>query len=158
MSNEVTPARSKTLLTIDLEFFLGYHSLGGTWTIRPDGNHFKDSPHRLAAAGKFAKVPLMIGDMRDEGTLFSQINQLTVLTDDQFKDYFQNEFWPHATDEDMAGLMRLYPQDPTKGSPYGTGILNAISPQYKRLASVTGDAIFEVSAYSDISSHVVNMH
>jgi acetylcholinesterase len=158
VSNEVTPARSEALLTIGLGFFLGYHSLGGTWTIRPDGNHFKDSPHRLAAAGKFAKVPLMIGDMRDEGTLFSQINQLTILTDSQFKDYFQNEFWPHATDANMAELMQLYPQDPTKGSPYGTGLLNAISPQYKRLASVTGDATFEVSAYSNIPSHAVDTH
>jgi len=138
-------------MTIGVEYFLGAHSLAGTWTIRPDGKHIKDSPHRLAKAGKFANVPLMIGDMRDEGTLFTQLNHLTVTTESQFKDYFQKEWFRRATDSDMAELLRLYPQDPTKGSPYGTGLLNAITPQYKRIASLTGDYSFEVSPCLKIS-------
>lgn len=40
---------------------LGPRSLASTWTIRPDGNHLKDSPHRLVTTGKIANVPLMIG-------------------------------------------------------------------------------------------------
>ncbi|OAX31729.1 hypothetical protein K503DRAFT_703260, partial [Rhizopogon vinicolor AM-OR11-026] len=33
-------------------------------------------------------------------------------------------------------------QDPTQGSPYDTGTLNELSPQFKRMASFQGDAIF----------------
>lgn len=40
---------------------LGTRSLASTWTIRPDGSHFRDSPHRLVTTGKIASVPLMIG-------------------------------------------------------------------------------------------------
>lgn len=42
-------------------FLLGTQSLSMPWMIRPDGVHLKDSPHRLAASGKIADVPLMIG-------------------------------------------------------------------------------------------------
>ena len=42
---------------------MGPASLASTWTIRPDGNHLKDSPHRLVKTGKIASVPLMIGGM-----------------------------------------------------------------------------------------------
>lgn len=90
-----------------------------------------------------ASVPLMVGDMRDEGTLFSQLAQLDVTTDADFKNYFQTIWWPNATSEELDGLMALYSQDPTAGSPYGTGLLNAVTPNYKRLASVVGDFSFE---------------
>jgi len=36
-----------------------------------------------------------------------------------------------------------YPQDLTQGSPYGTGVLNDLSPQFKRIASFQGDLIFQ---------------
>ena len=39
--------------------------------------------------------------------------------------------------------MVYYPQDPTEGSPYDTGILNALSPQFKRIAAIQGDALFQ---------------
>lgn len=131
---------------------LGPRSLASTWTIRPDGNHLKDSPHRLIATGKVAQVPLMIGDMRDEGTLFSLLAQFLATTDDDFKTYFQRVWWPNATDEDMQGLMDLYVQDPAQGSPYALdnstistflAALDNPTPNYKRLASLVGDYSFE---------------
>lgn len=39
--------------------------------------------------------------------------------------------------------MKLYPDDVEQGSPYDTGSLNALSPQFKRFASFQGDAIFQ---------------
>ena len=36
-----------------------------------------------------------------------------------------------------------YPDDVTKGSPFGTGTKYAITPQYKRLAAFQGDAVFQ---------------
>jgi acetylcholinesterase len=36
-----------------------------------------------------------------------------------------------------------YPQNPTQGSPYDTGILNALSPQFKHITAFQGDAVFQ---------------
>jgi acetylcholinesterase len=37
----------------------------------------------------------------------------------------------------------LYPQNVTQGSPFGTGEQNAITPQFKRIAAILGDIIFQ---------------
>lgn len=75
-----------------------------------------------------------------------------VLSDDDFKNYFQNVWWPNATDDDMEGLMQLYTQDSSQGSPYSqtesivTDVLNVIdnsTRNYKRLASLVGDFSLE---------------
>ena len=39
--------------------------------------------------------------------------------------------------------MALYPSDPAQGSPFDTGVDNALSPQYKRLAALQGDLAFQ---------------
>ena len=39
--------------------------------------------------------------------------------------------------------MEAYPADLTQGSPFGTGILNALTPQSKRLAAMQGDLVFQ---------------
>lgn len=123
---------------------LSYNSLALSWAPRPDGRILTASPHQLASEGKIANVPVIIGDMKDEGTLFSLATQLNVTTDEAFKEYFQNIWWPNATDAQLARLMELYPADPTQGSPFD-GLANAISPQYKRLAALIGDYSFQVS-------------
>ena len=46
---------------------------------------------------------------------------------------------PPATPDELRRAMSLYPEDITAGSPYDTGILNAITPQFKRIASIVGD-------------------
>lgn len=81
--------------------------------------------------------------MKDEGTLFSLVNSLNTTTTDDFKDYFHSIWWPMATSEEMDRLAELYPQDPTAGSPFDTGILNSITPQFNRIAALTGDYSFE---------------
>nr|VWO95133.1 Carboxylic ester hydrolase (EC [Ganoderma boninense] len=49
-----------------------------------------------------------------------------------------------ATESDVGDLFDTdYPDDPTQGSPFGTGILYAIPPQYKRLAAIQGDLVFQ---------------
>ena len=40
-------------------------------------------------------------------------------------------------------LFALYPQDPTQGSPFDTGMANAITPQFKRIAAFEGDFTFQ---------------
>lgn len=87
------------------------------WVPRPDGVLLTDSPHRLFATGNIADVPIMIGDMKDEGTFFSLTNFLNTTTDAEFKSYFKNIWWPNVTDAQMETLMDFYPADPFLGSP-----------------------------------------
>ena len=39
----------------------------------------------------------------------------------------------------MQRLLQLYPNDPTKGAPYGTGSDFELTPMWKRIASLMGD-------------------
>jgi hypothetical protein len=43
----------------------------------------------------------------------------------------------------MDKLLTLYPQNVTLGSPYDTGTQNALTPQFKRMASILGDREFQ---------------
>jgi acetylcholinesterase len=43
----------------------------------------------------------------------------------------------------MDELLMLYPQNVTKGSPYDTGTPNALTPEFKRIASILGDLTFQ---------------
>ena len=61
----------------------------------------------------------------------------------QIADYVQNVFIPGVTDDQISQLSALYPADVTAGSPFGTGLLNALTPQFKRIAAVQGDGVFQ---------------
>lgn len=63
-------------------------------------------------------------------------------TNADFKTYVKSAY-PGLTDAQVDQIATLYPSDITQGSPFGTGILNAITPQYKRLAALSGDAILQ---------------
>ncbi|KAJ7706553.1 hypothetical protein B0H16DRAFT_1635314 [Mycena metata] len=66
----------------------------------------------------------MTGDLDDEGTLFSLSN--TNITTDEFVGYIHSKGHIH----------------PTLGSPFGTGLTNHFTPQFKRLAAFQGDYVF----------------
>lgn len=102
---------------------------------------------------------MVIGDMKDEGTIFSQVNQLNVTTTDDWKKLFKDIWWPDTvTDENLNQLAILYPEDPTQGSPFDTGNLNHLTPQYKRIAALTGDSTFESQRRfaNQVASHTHN--
>jgi acetylcholinesterase len=48
-----------------------------------------------------------------------------------------------VTDEELQQLTALYSEDPSQGSPYNTGDSNALSLQFKRIASYQGDVFFQ---------------
>lgn len=89
------------------------------------------------------KVPVIIGDQEDEGTLFS-LFQLNITTNAQLIDYL-TPFFPANPNARQAvtGLLAQYPDQPFLGqpanSPFRTGGLNSLYPQYKRIAAVLGD-------------------
>jgi hypothetical protein len=52
-------------------------------------------------------------------------------------------YFPNASKSDIAHLVAEYPSDPAAGSPYDTGTANEVTPQWKRLTSISGDLIFQ---------------
>ncbi|KAN0113160.1 cholinesterase [Hyaloscypha variabilis] len=153
------------LRNIDYETFLkattfvpgvfDYQSVALSYLPRPDGVVITQSPDILAQNGQFAKVPFIIGDQEDEGTLFS-LAQSNISTTDELVDYLSTVFFHDATVEQIQDLVATYPDDPSAGSPYRTGALNEIYPQYKRLASILGDLAFTLTRriFLNISSSV----
>ena len=48
---------------------------------------------------------------------------------------------PNATEADIDRVVDAYSSDPSEGSPFDTGDLNVLTPQYKRLAAIQGDFV-----------------
>lgn len=67
--------------------FFSYSSTSVPWYPRPDGTYLTASPHTLLREGKVANVPYIIGDMKDEGTIFSLVAQLNVTTNADFQSF-----------------------------------------------------------------------
>ncbi|KAF7346722.1 Carboxylic ester hydrolase [Mycena sanguinolenta] len=99
----------------------------------------------------------MIGMNDDEGTLFSFSN-MNITTDEEFLGYVQSKwvfkciiplaainfsknasYFPDASLAQISEITSLYPQDPTQGSPFGTGTEYELTPEYKRMAAFQGD-------------------
>lgn len=98
------------------------------------------APFDSVAAGAYAKVPLVTGDCDDEGTLFSVTSAPSITTDAQAVGYIQSNYLYNATAAEIADVALLYPDDPVQGSPFGTGYLNQLTPQFKRIAAFTGES------------------
>jgi len=118
-----------------------YSSLKMSYIPRPDGTTFSDLPFKMILDGKYTKIPYIIGDMNDEGTIFS-LRNLNVSTEDEMMQYLKYLF-PKLSSSKIDELLRLYPQNATQGSPYGTGTSNPLTLQYKRLSSIIGDLFFQ---------------
>ncbi|KAJ3551121.1 hypothetical protein NM688_g4916 [Phlebia brevispora] len=123
-------------------FLFSPNSLNMVWSPRVDGTFITDNPQQLVLNGIVANVPFITGDVDDEGTLFS-LDLVNYTTDEGVKSYLASYYLPTASDSDLNQLLELYPQNLTEGSPFDTGFLNAITPQYKRLAAIQGDLIFQ---------------
>ncbi|EGG06889.1 uncharacterized protein MELLADRAFT_106432, partial [Melampsora larici-populina 98AG31] len=89
-----------------------------------------------------AKVPLISGNQDDEGTLLILGQLSRLITEDDVRQYFQY-LCPKASETETTEILQLYPQDITQGSPFNTGILNAITPGYKQYAALFGDFTFQ---------------
>lgn len=133
-----------------LPAILSYSSLDLAYLPRPDpaNNFFPVSPEIAVANGHFTKVPVIVGDQEDEGTLFS-LFQTNVTTEATLIDYLTSYFpgEPNARGL-VTGLVQTYPDDPAAGSPFGTGAANELRPEYKRLAAILGDFSFTLTRRS----------
>jgi triacylglycerol lipase len=103
-----------------------------------DGDFIPDWPKNLLAQGRFVKVPIITGANMDEGVSFGpgKIN-----TTEDLRAWLRKSY-PAIEDSTIDRLLELYPNDPTLGSPFGTGDLYSGSEcglQYKRGAALAGD-------------------
>ncbi|KAF8158420.1 carotenoid ester lipase precursor [Crassisporium funariophilum] len=119
-----------------------YQSLNLAWLPRTDGVFLSDNPQNLVQQGKIANIPYITGNCDDEGTLFS-LSTLNITTETQLKQYIKTVFLPGTPDAQIDQLAEFYPGDITQGSPFNTGILNALTPQFKRIAAFQGDGVFQ---------------
>ncbi|KAF7309409.1 Carboxylic ester hydrolase [Mycena indigotica] len=123
-------------------FIFAYQSLVLAWLPREDGVFFTDNPQKLVQQGKVANVPFITGNNDDEGTLFS-LSTLNITTDSQFLTWVRTNWMPQATTAQTNDFASLYTSSLIDGSPFGTLILNALTPQFKRIAAFQGDAVFQ---------------
>ncbi|KAL7757059.1 hypothetical protein ACKLNR_014052 [Fusarium oxysporum f. sp. zingiberi] len=135
-----------------LPSLVSYRATQVPWYPRPDGSFLKASPHRLLRSGNVARAPFIIGDIKDEGTIFSIIAGLNLTTDAEFRSYFKTYFFNNLSDEQVKEFTDLWPQDPAQGSPFDTGDAYVLGPQYKRLSAAIGDYTFQ-SGRRDLLQH-----
>ncbi|KAH9936513.1 sterol esterase [Fomitopsis serialis] len=122
--------------------FFSYQSLTLAWEPRIDGQYILRGGMKYIQQGLYAKVPVIIGDCYDEGTLFSFANT-NITTDEEFLEYVQSNYIPIASDSQIEDLGEAYPSDISEGAPYDTGLLWALTPEFKRLASFQGDWLWQ---------------
>ncbi|KAH8099439.1 Alpha/Beta hydrolase protein [Cristinia sonorae] len=122
--------------------FFSHQTLALTWGPRADGDFIKDLPLKHAANATIARIPVVIGACDDEGSIFV-LPILDILTTEELHTYLSTYFFLNATRDEIDDLLGVYPDDPTLGSPFNTGQLNALSPQSKRIAAIIGDIVFE---------------
>ncbi|KAF7329205.1 Carboxylic ester hydrolase [Mycena kentingensis (nom. inval.)] len=122
--------------------FFSFTSSNLLWRPRVDGTVVLQSPLESVKQGQFAEIPFITGNVDDEGTDFSW-SSTNITTNDEFIGYLSSTLLPFATPAQIARIAELYPDDPTLGSPFGTGTDNQLTPEYKRIAAFQGDFIFQ---------------
>jgi carboxylesterase type B len=124
---------------------LSYSTVNLSYLPRPDGSTLTSSPDTLIAAGKFARVPFIVGDQEDEGTFFGLFTS-NLTTPADVTTYLHTLFFPAAPRRTIAALVATY-QDTLddNGSPFRTGVLNNFYPQFKRVAAILGDLTFTLT-------------
>jgi carboxylesterase type B len=123
---------------------LGYFTVNLSYLPRPDGKTLTASPEELVRTGKYAKVPFIVGDQEDEGTLFALFTP-NLTTTAEVSTYLSTIFFDKATPSQIDSLVGTYQNTIEDGSPFRSGLLNNIYPQFKRVAAILGDITFTIT-------------
>jgi len=123
---------------------LSYSTVSLSYLPRPDGTALTTSPDQLIAAGKFAKVPYIVGNQEDEGTLFG-IFTANLTTTNDVATYLSTVFFPSADTAVIKGYVNTYQNIIEDGSPFRTFLLNNWYPQFKRVSAILGDITFTIT-------------
>ncbi|OLN93305.1 putative secreted lipase-like protein 7 [Colletotrichum chlorophyti] len=136
--------------SVSVPGIFSYDGLALSYVPRPDGVALRDSPEVLARQGRYAAVPMIIGDQEDEGSIFA-IFQPGVATTSQLVDYLSELYFHNASKAQLTTLVNTYDIRIAAGSPFRTGLLNEISPGFKRRAAILGDLVFTLARRSFLS-------
>ncbi|KIW04577.1 uncharacterized protein PV09_04327 [Verruconis gallopava] len=123
---------------------LSYSSIALSYLPRPDGMFLTASPDVLGYEGKIAKVPFIVGDMEDEGTLFA-LFESNITTKEEIVDYLHELVFANPSRDVLAELVDIYNDSDEYASPFRTGSANNWYPQFKRLAAILGDLVFTIT-------------
>ncbi|CAE6442106.1 unnamed protein product [Rhizoctonia solani] len=120
-----------------------------------EGDDFlPELPTQRVRDGKFAKVPFVNGAQLDEGTLLSDVSSPET-EQDILNILITTGAYGIKNLTAAQQLVSYYPADPSAGSPYGTGSETfGFAAQWKRLASITGDAIIQAHRRLHLQSAV----
>jgi carboxylesterase type B len=124
--------------------FTSYNSIALSYLPRPDGKVLVDSPEVFVQSGKYAAIPLIIGDQEDEGTLFS-FPQTNVSNTPSLVEYFSSLFFDGATKSELQAFVETYDESLSAGSPFRTGSAGEVYPGFKRLSAIIGDIGFTLA-------------
>lgn len=127
----------------------------GSSAPRIDGDTIPQGVDVLTEKGLYAKVPFIVGDQEDEGTLFS-LGQTNLTTTDDLVTFLNEQYFPQTNRSIVQGWVDQYPDDPAAGSPYGTYGFNQVYPQFKHLASILGDQLFTLERRRTLHYNLVN--
>ncbi|KAJ7921393.1 sterol esterase [Mycena leptocephala] len=155
-ANNCTEARDtlECLRRVPFEAFLStvnqtpdlfsFKSLALVWQPRVDGDIIVRNPVISVAHGAFAPIPILVGDVDDEGTLFSfsSSNVTSVNSNNNKFLTHVSSFLPKASPHQISRVAELYPRDPALGAPFGTGSANQLTPEFKRISAFIGDLEF----------------
>ncbi|KAF9789744.1 sterol esterase [Thelephora terrestris] len=130
--------------------FLSLNGLDLTWDISIDGELIQKTVKQYVNEGCYARVPILGGQVDDEGTFFTLDDQ-SITTDADLKAFLKAGLYLGATDAQVNSVADKYPQDPAAGSPFGTGNRSALTPEFKRLAAIQGDLFFQSGRRSAFS-------
>ncbi|KAG8898009.1 hypothetical protein FRB99_007725 [Tulasnella sp. 403] len=119
----------------------GYRSVALPFAPVVDGVFFKEQPMYSILAGRVAKVPVVSGDTKNEGNLFS-FGSLNVTEDSHFRQWVKDTFNLPASEQEMDRIMELYPTQFIEGDAPG-GYWYPPSPQFNRIARFQGDLVFQ---------------
>ncbi|KAF9692933.1 hypothetical protein EKO04_009073 [Ascochyta lentis] len=134
---------------------LSYFTVNLSYLPRPDGTAITQSPELLVASGKYAKVPFIIGDQEDEGTLFGLFTP-NLTTTSEVTTYLSTVFFNNAQPTQISQLLGTYQTISEDGSPFRTGLLNNWYPQFKKVSAILGDLTFTLTrrVFLEVSAQV----
>lgn len=109
------------------------NSVSPLWEYVPvvDGDILQTRVYEAFEQGKFVKVPVLFGDVTDEGSMFAP----NASTAEQVQDFFKNQY-PYLTNQGTASITTTYPQDSAPEVPDHAAWFPAASLAY-------GDALFD---------------
>ncbi len=74
--------------------------------------------------------------------MIANLDLAEIRTDSQLETYIRTFVFPSITNIEYKAIAKAYPSDVTQGAPFDTGHLNALTPQFKRIAAFDGDLMF----------------